>query len=292
MLTASGATGDRTARIKRVLLGLLVANVAVLGAKVAIGVSTSSLSVLGDGVHSAVDAMNNVLALAVTHIAAKAPDEDHPYGHRKFETLGALAIVVFLSISGFELIRGALQRLAGGAPTLTLTPLDLGILVGTLAVNAVVASYESRQGRRLASPLLLADATHTRADVFITIGVIAGLLFTRAGFNFVDPVVALLVAGVIAVLAYQIARRAVPVLVDEQVHPARVIRASAESVAGVYRAYRIRSRSAPDEAFAELTIAVDGAASVEVAHEIADSVEQRLRVDLQFTDVVVHVEPC
>jgi divalent metal cation (Fe/Co/Zn/Cd) transporter len=108
----------------------------------------------------------------------------------------------------------------------------------------------------------------------------------------VDPVVALLVAGVIAVLAYQIARRAVPVLVDEQVHPARVIRASAESVAGVYRAYRIRSRSAPDEAFAELTIAVDGTASVEVAHEIADSVEQRLRLDLQFTDVVVHVEPC
>jgi cation diffusion facilitator family transporter len=292
MLTASGATRDRTARIKRVLLGLLVANVAVVGAKFAIGVSTSSLSVLGDGVHSAVDAMNNVLALAVTHIAAKAPDEDHPYGHRKFETLGALAIVVFLSISGFELIRGALQRLAGGAPVLLLTAPELGILVGTLAVNAVVASYESRQGRRLASPLLLADATHTRADVFITIGVIAGLLFTRAGFTFVDPLVALLVAGVIAVLAYQIIRRAVPVLVDEQVHPARIIRASAESVTGVVRAYRIRSRSAPDEAFAELTIAVDGAASVEVAHEIADSVEQRLRLDLQFTDVVVHVEPC
>jgi cation diffusion facilitator family transporter len=292
MLTGSVASRDRTARIKRVLLGLLVANVAVVGAKFAIGVSTGSLSLLGDGVHSAVDAMNNVLALAVTHIAAKAPDEDHPYGHRKFETLGALAIVVFLSISGFELVRGALQRLAGGAPTLTLLPLELAVLVGTLAVNAAVAAYEAREGHRLASPLLLADATHTRADVFITIGVLIGLLFTQAGYTWVDPAVAILVAGVIAVLAWQIIRRSVPVLVDEQVHPARVIRESAESVDGVYRAYHIRSRSAPDEAFAELTIAVDGGASVEVAHEIADAVERRLRTDLQFTDVVVHVEPC
>lgn len=292
MLTASRGARDRTTRIKRVLLGLLVANVAVVGAKFVIGVSTGSLSVLGDGVHSVVDAMNNVLALAVTHIAAKEPDEDHPYGHRKFETLGALAIVVFLSISGFELVKGAVQRLAGGAPALTLTPFELGVLAVTLAVNAVVATYEAREGQRLGSPLLLADATHTRADVFITAGVLTGLLFTQAGFTWVDPVVALLVGGVIAVLAYQITRRSVPVLVDEQVYPTGVIRESAESVMGVYRAYHIRSRSAPDEAFAELTIAVDGAASVEVAHEIADAVEQRLRADLRFTDVVVHVEPC
>jgi cation diffusion facilitator family transporter len=292
MLTASPGARDRTARIKRVLLGLLVANLAVVGAKFVIGVSTGSLSLLGDGVHSAVDAMNNVLALAVTHIAANPPDEDHPYGHRKFETLGALAIVVFLSISGFELVKGAVTRLTTGSPALSLSSLELGVLVGTLAVNAAVAAYESREGHRLESPLLLADATHTRADVFITIGVLAGLLFTQSGYTFVDPLVALAVAVVIGVLALQIVRRAIPVLVDEQAHPARVIRQSAESVTGVYRAYRIRSRSAPDEAFAELTIAVDGGASVEVAHEIADAVEQRLRIDLRFTDVVVHVEPC
>jgi cation diffusion facilitator family transporter len=292
MLAAPGPTGDRATRIKRVLLGLLLANVAVVGAKFAIGASTGSLSLMGDGVHSAVDAMNNILALAVIHIAVKAPDEDHPYGHKKFETLGALAIVVFLSISGFELVKGAIGRLSTGAPALTLTPLEIGVLLGTLAVNALVAAYESRAGHRLGSPLLLADATHTRADVFITSGVLTGLLFTQAGFTFVDPVVAIAVAVVIVVLAYQIVRRSVPVLVDEQVHPARVILASAESVEGVVRAYHVRSRSAPDEAFAELTIAVDGSASVEVAHEIADAVERRLRSDLQFTDVVVHVEPC
>jgi cation diffusion facilitator family transporter len=292
MFTASSEARDRAARIKRVLLGLLVANLAVVGAKFVIGLSSGSLALLGDGVHSAVDAMNNVLALAVTHIAARAPDEDHPYGHRKFETLGALAIVVFLSISGFELVKGAVQRLTIGAPALTLSRAELAVLVGTLAVNAVVAGYETRQGRRLASPLLLADASHTRADVFITVGVLTGLLFTQAGYTFVDPIVALLVAGVIVVLAYQIVRRSVPVLVDEHAYPAKVIRVSAEAVTGVVRAYHIRSRGAVDDAFAELTIAVDGTASVEVAHEIADAVEDRLRTELRFTDVVVHVEPC
>lgn len=292
MLHASPAARDRTARIQRVLLGLLVANLAVVGAKFVIGLSTGSLAILGDGVHSAVDAMNNVLALAVTHIAAKAPDEDHPYGHRKFETLGALAIVVFLSISGFELVKGATQRLASGAPALTLSPLELGVMLGTLGVNVAVAAYETRQGRRLGSPLLLADASHTRADVFITVGVLSGVLLAQAGVTWADPVMAMLVAVTIAVLAYQIVRRSVPVLVDEQAHPARVIRGSAEAVAGVMRAYHIRSRGSPDDAFAELTIAVDGSASVQVAHRIADAVEARLRQDFRFTDVVVHVEPC
>jgi cation diffusion facilitator family transporter len=292
MATVHPRVRDRNTQVRRVLLGLLVANVAVLAAKFTIGLASGSLGVLGDGVHSAVDAMNNVLALAVITIAFKAPDEDHPYGHGKFETLGALAIVVFLSISGFELVKGAVQRLLGGAGPLDITNLQLAVLTGTLVVNAIVATYEAQRGRELSSDILLADATHTRADVFITIGVLTGLLLSRAGYGWADPVVALIVAVVIAALAYGIVRRSVPVLVDEHVVPAPRIRASAEAVSGVARAYQIRSRSSPEQAFAELTIAVDGAATVENAHQIADAVEQRLREDFSLTHVVVHVEPC
>ncbi len=285
-------TRDRTTQIKLVLLGLLVANLVVVGAKFVIGTTTGSLAVLGDLVHSLVDAMNNVLALALTAVASKAPDEDHPYGHAKFETLGALAIVVFLSISGFELVRGAVHRLVGGAQPLDVTNTEVGILGGTLVINAIVAAYESRRGKELRSDLLLADATHTKADVVITAGVLASLLFSRAGYGFADPIVALLVSGVIVALAYGIVRRSVPVLVDKQVAPTTRIRHAAERVPGVERAYHIRSRGSPEQLFAELTIAVDGQASVEAAHQIADAVELRLRAELQFTEIVVHVEPC
>src|SRR5439155_9016607 len=92
-----------SALVRRVVLGLLVANLAVVGAKLAVGLASGSLAVLGSAVDSAVDALNNVLALIVVRVAAKAPDEDHPYGHGKFETLGALAIVGFLSVTCFEL---------------------------------------------------------------------------------------------------------------------------------------------------------------------------------------------
>lgn len=289
--TATSGT-PRTAQINRVLLGLLAANLAVLLAKVMIGLKSGSLAVAGDAVHSSVDAMNNVLALAVSWVAALAPDEDHPYGHRKFETLGALAIVIFLSISGFEVVKGAVSRLISGAEPLDISNFDLAVLAGTLGVNALVALYESRRGRELGSELLLADAAHTKADVFITLGVITGVVLSRGGFGFADPLVALLVAAAIVIIAYGILVRAIPVLVDQHVVQSNQVRASAEHIAGVHRAYNIRSRGSPDQTFAELTIAVEGSATVEQAHLIADAVEDSLKAEFGLNEIVVHVEPC
>ncbi|HEX9579946.1 MAG TPA: cation diffusion facilitator family transporter [Gemmatimonadales bacterium] len=283
---------DRTVQVRQVLLGLLVANLAVVGAKFVIGFASYSLAVVGDAVHSSVDAMNNLLGLAVITIAARAPDEDHPYGHTKFETLGALAIVVFLSISGFELVKGALTRLLGGAAPIEITNVQIGILGATLAVNVVVAWYEARRGAELGSALLLADAAHTRADVFVTVGVLSSVLLSRAGWGLADPIVALVVAGAVAVLAWSIVRRAVPVLVDEHAVPAPAIRSVAERVTGVASAYAIRSRGSGVHTFAEVTIAVDRRATVESAHRIADDVELRLRAELSLDEIVVHIEPC
>lgn len=292
-MTPARAPGrERATQIQRVLLGLLAANLAVVGAKFVIGIASGSLAVLGDAVHSSVDAMNNVVGLAVIRVAARAPDEDHPYGHTKFETLGALAIVIFLSISWFELVKGAVSRLVAGAQPLAISQLQLGILVATLAVNTAVAWYETRRGRELDSDLLLADAAHTRADVLVTLGVLASVLLSRAGFGIADPIVALLVAAVVVYLAWRIVARSVPVLVDQHAMPAASIRMVAELVDGVHSAYDIRSRGAPGRRFAELTIAVDGGASVESAHRIADSVEQRLRSELELHEIVVHIEPC
>jgi len=286
------APSDRTAQVRRVLTGLLVANLVVVAAKFVVGLRTGSLGVMGDTVHSSVDAMNNVLALAVIWVAAREPDEDHPYGHEKFETLGALAIVVFLSITCFELAKGAVARLVQGNTTVEAGPLELGVLGGTLIINAFVTVYETRRGRQLNSEILLADATHTRADVFVTIGVLVGVVAARAGYWYVDPIVALLVAGVIVVLAYGIVARSVPVLVDQLASPPMAIQQAVEGVHGVVQAYNIRSRGSEERRFAELTISVNGDATVEAAHEIADTVENRLREDLGFHEVIVHIEPC
>src|SRR5712691_6187281 len=170
-----------SALVRRVFIGLLAANLAVVGVKLAVGLSSGSLAVLGGAVDSCVDALNNVLALIVVRVAAKEPDEDHPYGHGKFETLGALAIVGFLAITCFELIRGAVNELLQGARAVAVTDSQLAVLVLTLGVNVVIAWYENRRGRELRSELLVADAAHTRADALITIGVLIGVLLARQG---------------------------------------------------------------------------------------------------------------
>lgn len=288
-----GRALDRTAAVRRVLRGLLVANIAVVVAKATIGAFAGSLAVIGDAVHSTIDAVYNILGLIVIHLASRAPDEDHPYGHRKFETLAALGICVVLVVTSFELTRSAINRLATGGHLVQLTDLGLVLLLGTLAINVFVAWYENRQGQLLQSELLIADAAHTRTDVFITIGVLIGMIFSRQGHVWVDPAVAIAVALLILRVAYQILRRVVPVLVDERAIPEPTIRRSAQAVEGVISAYRIRSRGGKSGArFAEVTIAVDPHANVADAHAIADAVEERLKKDLELEEVTVHVEPC
>lgn len=146
-----GGARDRATLVRRVLIGLFV------------GLAAHSLAVLGDALHSSVDAVNNVLALVVVRVAARAPDEDHPYGHGKFESLGALALVGFLSITCFELARGAVEHLVGSHPAPAISNLQLSILVAGLGVNGIVAWYEHRRGVVLQSELLVADAAHTAA---------------------------------------------------------------------------------------------------------------------------------
>ena len=117
---------ERTRQVRGVLLAVLLANLAVVAVKFLVGFGIGSLAVVGDAVHSSVDAINNLFGLAVVRFASKGPDAEHPYGHAKFESLGALLIVVFLSLSVFELLRGAWERLLTGAPALVITPLQVG----------------------------------------------------------------------------------------------------------------------------------------------------------------------
>src|SRR2546426_1164028 len=208
-----------SALVRRVVLGLLVANLSVVGAKLAVGIESKSLAVFGSALDSSVDALNNVLALIVVRVAAKAPDEDHPYGHGKFETLGALAIVGFLSVTCFELVRGAVNDLVSGTRRVSVSDMQLAVLVLTLGVNVVIAWYEHRRGTELGSELLVADAAHTRADVFITVAVLVSILLTRQGWWWIDSAVAIVGAPVIGFVGYSLLRRPGPVPVEQRPIP-------------------------------------------------------------------------
>lgn len=283
---------ERARQIRRVLLLVLWMNLAVIGLKVGVWVLSQALSVVAEMFHSSLDAANNLFALALARVASQAPDDDHPYGHQKFETLGALALVGVLSITVFELVQHAILRsMAGIHPPTDISPWALGLMGFSLAAGVAITRYESKEGRRLGSDLLLADAAHTRSDVLTTLAVLIGLVAIRAGYPQADPIATILVAVLIAHTGWDIVRESVPVLVDSRaVEPSR-IEELACGVTGVRSAYQIRSRGRRGERFAELTIAVDPALDVATSHAMADEVERRVARAVGAREVVVHVEP-
>jgi cation diffusion facilitator family transporter len=277
--------------VRGTLIAVLALNAAVATVKLIVGARTGTLTVVGAGLESGLDVLNNVIALVVVAIASRAPDEEHPYGHAKFETLGALAVVGFLSISCFELLREGIQSLVHHVPLQAPSVGEFSVVLGTILVNAFVVFYESRQGKRLNSALLLADAAHTRSDILVTMLAVVSLWLTRLGLAHVDGALAIVVAGILAWTGYQVLLMSIPVLVDQRAIDATQIRDAALSVSGVIDARDIRSRATASHSFAEVTIAVSGGASVAEAHAIADAVEDAVARRIGGGKVTVHIEP-
>lgn len=276
-------------RVRRVLLVALALNAAVAVGKLVVGVRANSLAVVGDGLHSTVDAIANLIALLVLRVAEAPPDEDHPFGHAKFETLAAFILSGLLFLTAFELGRAAVLRLLHPEPT-AIRPVTILVMVGTLLVNLFVATFETRAGKREGSDILLADAAQTRADAVVTVGVLAGLALAPLGIPFVDPVLALAVAAFIGYAAFAVFRDTMPVLTDRAVHDPVAIARIVRGVPGVRNVHDIRSRGGRRESFVQMHLVVDPG-DVAGAHAIADEVERRVGAALGVKEVFVHVEP-
>ncbi|MGE0130965.1 MAG: cation diffusion facilitator family transporter [Blastocatellales bacterium] len=291
-----GNTASETYRrgVRRVLLVTLALNIVVVVGKLIAGFLAGSLSVISDAVHSSVDSLNNIVGLVVMKYATAEPDEGHPYGHAKFETLAAFAIAGFLFVTCYQLSLSALKRLfAHDTPSPEITALTIGVMVGTIIANIIVTVYERSEGRRLQSAFLIADSSHTRSDVLVSCSVLAGLILIRLGYVWLDPVISLVVAGVIAWSGYQIFKSTVPVLVDAAPVPASRIAEIVRSVPGVHSAYDIRSRSQGGEMFVEMHLHIANEIERDhiASHAITEEIERRLGRAFGKVTATIHVEP-
>ena len=282
---------DRYTAVVTVLYRVLVLNLAVAVAKIGLGYVTGAVSILTDGFHSLTDSASNVVALIGVSVAQRPPDRNHPYGHRKYETMASLGILVFLIIVMVEVLRAAINRLiSGGTPRVF--PEGIGLMAVTLVINIFVVQYEQRAGRRLRSEVLMADAKHTRSDVLTSGAVLGALIGVWFGYPLIDPLVALLVAGFIGHAGWSIAQEASRILSDEMVIAEDEVRAVVQSVPDVIGCEKIRTRGSADHAFLDLHLWLDGAKSLESAHATSHVVKDRLMQRFpQLVDVVIHIEP-
>ena len=285
-------TDPRASAVRRVLWLVLGLNLAVTAVKLTLGLYTGALAVVADGFHSLVDSSSNLVALAGVWVAARPADANHPYGHQKFEAIAALGIGGLLLIAAFEIGRGAVERLMGGAAPPLVTPAVLVLLVITFVVNLGITVYEAREGRRLNSLVLAADAAHTRVDLFVTVSVIGALVGTRLGWAWLDPAVAAAVVLLLFRAAFDILRSTSGVLTDRAVADPAVVGRIAGGVPGVTAVSNVRSRGRTDAAYLDLNIRVHPAMDADQAHSVASEVEHRIATELPgVVDTVVHIEP-
>ena len=174
--------------VRRVLVLTLVLNLAVVAGKLIAGIIAGSLSVISDAIHSSVDSLNNIVGLVVIRFSQAVPDDEHPYGHSKFETLAAFVIAGFLFVTCYQISITAFSHLLGHErPRPEITGLTISVMILTIVANVIVTVYEHREGRRLKSEFLIADAVHTRSDVAVSCSVLAGLILIKAGYYRLDP---------------------------------------------------------------------------------------------------------
>ena len=282
---------DRYAAVAGVLLKVLFLNVAVAIAKIALGLTTGAVSVLSDGFHSLTDGASNIVALVGVRLASQPPDSDHPYGHRKFETMASVGILLFLLLVLVQLLWAAGERLLSPAPP-HVDSMSFVVMGATFVVNLGVVMYERRAGHRLSSEVLLADAHHTQSDLFTSLTVIGALIGVQLGLPILDPLAAVVVAGFIGHACWEIFNDTTRVLADQMVIAADDIHDVVREVPRVLGCHHIRSRGSADHVFLDLHIWMDPAMRLDEAHEISHVVKDLLMARYpQIKDAVIHIEP-
>lgn len=282
---------DRYSAVSRVLVRVLLLNLAVAGAKILLGAATGAVSVLTDGFHSLTDGGSNVVALVALRVARQPPDTEHPYGHRKFETMASVGILVFLLLVVVQVLWAALERLR--VPVVpTVDAISFVVMGGTFLVNIAVVTYERRAGRRLSSEVLIADSHHTQSDLFTSLTVIVALVGVTLGFPLLDPLAAVIVAGFIGYACWEIFQETTRILADQIVMAEGDIRDVVREVPEVLGCHRIRSRGAVDHVFLDMHVWLDPSMRLDEAHRISHVVKDRIMARYpQVKDAIIHIEP-
>jgi cation diffusion facilitator family transporter len=277
--------------VRRILIIIFIINISVALVKGAYGLFTNSLSMTTDGLHSLFDSTSNIIGLVGISMASRPPDREHPYGHSKFETFASIGIAVLLFASCFQVIEAAIGRFVNPI-TPEITGLSFAIMGATLAINIGVSAYEYIIGKRLKSSILVADSMHTRSDIYASIAVILGLFAVKMGYPLADPLIALLITGLIILTGLEIIKESSKVLLDRALIEESVIKKLALSVDGVCNCHRVRTRGSPGQIFIDLHIGLDSTLSMDAAHRVAVAVEEKIKTFIEgVEDVVVHIEP-
>jgi cation diffusion facilitator family transporter len=268
-------------------------NLFLATAQVLIGVYARSQALIADGLHSLSDLVaDGVVLFAARHSHAEA-DDNHPYGHARFETAASLAIGLILMGTGLALVWGAGQRLHEGSADAVVHPLALLAALITLAAKEGLFHYMRRIGERLKSSMLIANAWHARADAASSLVVAVGIAANLAGWHSMDAVAAIIVGAMIVKTGWSFSLDAFHSLTDHALDPEEItrIRQTVRAVDGVLSVHKLRTRRMGDWAVIDMHIEVDPHLTVSEGHYIAEQISAQVQAAHRVAECTVHIDP-
>ena len=271
----------------------LVGNILLTGAKLAFGILAGSAALVADGFHSLADVLSDVGIILALKAANRPPDENHPYGHHSFETLGATLVALFMLFTAVMIGRGAIINLIRGTSLHPQLPALLAS-IASVGIKEVMARYTLFVGRRHGSPALLANGAMHRSDAISSLAAAAGIGGAMLGWVFLDSAGALIISLFILKMGWDLMRENIMVLMDTMPDEEllKEIRKAAMSVPCVQEIRDLHVRQRGSWFMVDLSFAVHPEHTIESAHRIAHQVEDKIRQDVKrVTRVLVHVEP-
>jgi cation diffusion facilitator family transporter len=293
-LSQPGGADALELKLRTAILSVISNSVLIL-LKVIAGTVTGSVAILTDAVHSSIDLVASIVAYFSVRKAGEPADESHRYGHEKIENLAAAIEGILILVGSAAISFEAVRRLVGHGRIHTVG-LGIGVVAFAIMVNAVVSTILARNARLTESAALEGDAAHLRTDALTSGAVLLALALVKmTGAQWLDPVVALVVAAVIVVTGVRLLARSSQVLVDQALPAAEVdaIRMAIEAFAprGVVGYHELRTRRAGARRYVDLHVQFRSGTSLEDAHRTAHELQDLIASRLHRADVLIHLEP-
>lgn len=268
-------------------------NLVLTTVQIVVGVFAKSQALVADGLHSLSDLVADAVVLVASRHSGKAPDHDHPYGHRRFETGASLALGLLLLIVAVGMAWGAVGKLQSPETVAAVHPVALWIALFTLASKELLFRYMLRVAERVRSTMLVANAWHARSDAASSLVVALGIVGNLMGHPLLDPIAALVVSLMVGRMGWQFGWNALGDLMDRGADDSEVaaIRTTLAATPGVHDVHDLRTRKMGDMLLVDAHIEVDAGLSVEEGHGIAVLARQRVMQHHRVLNLMTHVDP-
>jgi cation diffusion facilitator family transporter len=268
-------------------------NLILTVAQIVVGVLAKSQALIADGIHSLSDLVADFVVLFANRHSQKDADQDHPYGHQRFETAAALVLGLLLLAVGLGMLWSAFRKLEAPETVPQVHGVALWVAAGALVAKELLFRYMLAVAKRVKSSMLVANAWHARSDAASSLVVGLGIVGNLAGYPILDPIAALIVGFMVAKMGWEFGWSAMHDLMDRAVDEQEVqaIRQTLAETPGVAGVHDVRTRKMGDMIVVDAHIEVDAAISVEAGHDIAVVARQRVMQRHRVLNLMTHVDP-